>query len=591
MGEIKYKKNKFYFLPNVQEELDDLNGSKAFSWFVFKGEKYPKTKNKYKLREGDIFKLARIFFIVRAIHIKKKNNAQNDTNCLISYHSKINQSLVMNDNCENNKGIQLIDNSSESSNTDICEDSNESDEDGYKDKNNDKIFEIKNKTTKKTKSKNSKNKKKIKKDDKAIIKELKSANSIKCESKNNDNNYLKTNESKQSEKQKICRICYIGEIDNNSNPLIRPCKCSGSMKYIHYKCLLHWLKTKIEIDKTEYIENDYFSLYSSENIQCELCKQNFPHFIKHDNKLFNLTELEQNYDSDLKAENKNNNNKDQKSGNINSDDNYIVLDSMSPDKDITPYRYLVKFRNNLLKIGRGLDMNLILNDLSISRNHCQLEINSNGELFLKDNNSKFGTLILVQAKSIEILKGQMLTIQAGRTYFNINYKTNFSLLGCCNPEEIDSKTSYEKINYKSIKLEKNCVILTESDSDGESEENKDKDKKNNDEAKNEENEYENNIKKMNNKKIKLMRLSKKDKKANKPNETNPKSVNEDRQINNNIFEDERYVTEQKKSRSKSKNKKNNLSKSIDDKDDNKKEDEKEVKNNGNEIDNKKDEND
>ena len=336
------------------------------------------------------------------------------------------------------------------------------------------------------------------------------------------------------------------------------------MKYIHLKCLLHWLKTKIKIDKSEYIENDYFSLYSPENVQCELCKEYFPHFLKHNSQLLNLTELEQNYESDLKEENKkNDNNTDKNNENININENYIVLDSMSPDKEIIPYRYIVKFsKNKILKIGRGLDMNLILNDLSISRNHCQLELNDNGDIFLKDNNSKFGTLILVQAKSLEILKGQMLTVQTGRTYFNINYKTNFSLFGCCNPEEIDLRSTYEKMNFKHVKIEKNCVVLTESESEGEKEyiEN---DKNLIDEDKKEENEYENNIKKLNNKKIKIMKIGKKD---NKKNETNTKSVNDNIHINKNIIKDERNITEQKKDRNNSKKKIVNLNKSLDDKD-------------------------
>ena len=545
MGEIKYKKNKYYFIPNIQEGIEDLNGEKAFSWFVFKGEKYPKTKNRYKIKEGDIFKLARIFFIVRGIHLKKKKIDENNTNCLISYHSKINQSLVINDNCKNEN--EIIDNSSESSNTDICVDSDESEEE----EKNDKILKLKQNTKNKEskpKSKSKKNKKN-KKDDKAIINELKSVNNVNIIQKEK-HDHLNTDESKKSEKQKICRICYIGETESNSNPLIKPCKCSGSMKYIHFKCLLHWLKTKIKIDKSEYIENEYFSLYSPENVQCELCKEYFPHFLKHNNKLFNLTELEQNYESDLKEDNKKNEPTDKNNENINLNDNYLVLDSMSPDKEIIPYRYIVKFsKNNILKIGRGLDMNLILNDLSVSRNHCQFELNDNGEIFLKDNNSKFGTLILVQAKSLEILKGQMLTIQTGRTYFNINYKTNFSLFSCCNPEEIDLRTTYAKMNFKYVKVEKNSVVLTESDSDEEyGDENG---KKLIDEDKKEENEYENNIKKLNNKKIKLVKIVKKDSK---------KQEN----INLNI-KDERNITEQKKERRNSK-KISNLNKSLDDKD-------------------------
>ena len=472
LGEIKHKKNKFYFIPNVQEELEDLNGDKIFSWLIFKGDKYPKTKNKYKIKVGDIFKLARIYFIVRGIHIHQKNLEKKDTNILISYHSNINQSINFKGNYnDENK----LDDNSNSSDTDIYEES-EDDDENNKDKKSKNILKLRRKRS-----------------DKELIDSLKSEKIINIKPKIS-NNHLKTSIPKKSEK--MCRICYMGEIDNFFNPLIKPCKCSGSMKYIHYKCLLHWMKTKIQIDKTEYLENNYFSLYSPENIECELCKQYFPHFIKHNNKLFNLTELEQNYDNDLKENN-------------NGNENYIVLDSMSPDKDILPYRYIVQFdENKKIKIGRGLDANLVLNDLSISRNHCQLELNDNGDIYLKDNNSKFGTLILVQAKALEIFKGQVLTVQTGRTYLDIYYEKNFELFGCCKAEEIDLKSTYEKINNKSIKIDKNSVVLTES----ESEENNNDDNNKDDEDRKEDNEYENNIKIINNKKIKMVKISKKDKK-------------------------------------------------------------------------------
>jgi hypothetical protein len=38
-----------------------------------------------------------------------------------------------------------------------------------------------------------------------------------------------------------CKICW----DNTStteNPLLNSCKCSGSVRYIHYECLKYWLK-------------------------------------------------------------------------------------------------------------------------------------------------------------------------------------------------------------------------------------------------------------------------------------------------------------------------------------------------------------
>lgn len=35
----------------------------------------------------------------------------------------------------------------------------------------------------------------------------------------------------------MCRICFSEETDPKSNPLISPCKCSGSMGMIHLDCL------------------------------------------------------------------------------------------------------------------------------------------------------------------------------------------------------------------------------------------------------------------------------------------------------------------------------------------------------------------
>ena len=49
--------------------------------------------------------------------------------------------------------------------------------------------------------------------------------------KNNTNNY----ELHQ------CRICF-----SSKDKLISPCKCSGSIKYVHKKCLKKWIKNKAE---------------------------------------------------------------------------------------------------------------------------------------------------------------------------------------------------------------------------------------------------------------------------------------------------------------------------------------------------------
>lgn len=52
----------------------------------------------------------------------------------------------------------------------------------------------------------------------------------------------------------ICRICHC-EADAE-NPLLSPCYCSGSLKYVHQACLRQWLA-------------------ASDTRSCELCKFNF----------------------------------------------------------------------------------------------------------------------------------------------------------------------------------------------------------------------------------------------------------------------------------------------------------------------------
>ena len=447
LGEIKIKDHKFYFIPNKnKDDLNDFNGEELFAWMIFKGNKFPLNQNKYRLKEGDIIKLGRLWLIVRVIHIPNKKEKEKekrfqikDTDCImVSYHNQGNQSLNIKDDFKDDNKLyaNLIDNS---------DDNDESSDSEKKKKNKNKINII------------------------------------------DDKKEKEKGKEKKNNSQKICRICYLEEDDPNLNPLIRPCKCSGSMKYIHLKCLIFWIKTKIEIDNSEYLDNGKYSIYSYEQIECELCKEIFPDYLKHNNRLYNLMDLEQNFGEEKDNENNNiiitegESNKKEKNkkksdeeksqtrggGKKKSEVPYIVFDSISYEKNSPSYRYIAKFTNNELKIGRGIDMDLIMNDLSISRNHCHLELNENGEVLLNDSNSKFGTLLLVQAKKIEILEKQTLTIQVGRTFFNILYKKHNSLFSCCHAEEIDLTKSYEKMNYKAVKYNKYCHILTEVDNDEE----------------------------------------------------------------------------------------------------------------------------
>ena len=98
--------------------------------------------------------------------------------------------------------------------------------------------------------------------------------------KNFLNNPLKKNKA-------ICRICYCDDIEVDS-PLISPCSCTGSMKFIHFSCLQTWLKSKIVVKSTI---TDNCSSYSLKQIECVLCKIVFPDFVKYKGKLYDTKEI------------------------------------------------------------------------------------------------------------------------------------------------------------------------------------------------------------------------------------------------------------------------------------------------------------
>lgn len=99
------------------------------------------------------------------------------------------------------------------------------------------------------------------------------------------------NDNDQVEKtdKYCCRICFRGDSDQN-DPLISPCKCSGSMKYIHYKCLKQCIETKI----TKKIGEGY-TFVVWKNYECEICLSEYPKLFKYKHKIYNMVDLDINY--------------------------------------------------------------------------------------------------------------------------------------------------------------------------------------------------------------------------------------------------------------------------------------------------------
>ena len=241
----------------------------------------------------------------------------------------------------------------------------------------------------------------------------------------------------KNKKKKICKICY-SEDDTDENPLIQPCTCSGTMRYIHLDCLKHWIGTKscVKIES-----NENYTIYKIKKIQCELCKSILPDYIKHNSKIYCVLEYNTNYK------------------------NYICIERLTVDKRKNRFFYIGNIENKKeIKVGRGHNVDLLLRDVSVSRIHFKFYIQDNG-IFLEDNDSKFGSLILVQSPVLRMINSLPLFIQIGRTFIKIKLKVPFSFFGCCKINESINEFYYQIQNEKNINYDNNIYIKEENDDD------------------------------------------------------------------------------------------------------------------------------
>ena len=256
-----------------------------------------------------------------------------------------------------------------------------------------------------------------------------------------------SNNNKNSEmSQKLCRICYQEE-EKSDDPLIQPCLCSGSLKYIHLKCLKQWIGTRncIKIEN-----NEYCNIFLIKEVDCELCKSKLPDYIRHKNKLYKIIEFHTNFK------------------------NYLSFENLTLDKQKNKFIYIINLsKDKKIKVGRGHESNILLSDISVSRVHCLLNV-ENDNIYLEDNNSKYGTLVLIQTPKINLAENIFLNLQIGRSFINCKVKKPFKLFGCCGITERNDSNFYFRQNEKKIGMKKILTVKTEVDIEEENEEDEEK---------------------------------------------------------------------------------------------------------------------
>jgi hypothetical protein len=107
------------------------------------------------------------------------------------------------------------------------------------------------------------------------------------------------------------------------------------------------------------------------NLNCELCKTALPFSVEANNQEYNLIGFENKYTR------------------------YIILEAFSKEKQPIGLHIInmAQTQNNKFLMGRGHHCDLKISDISVSRVHAFISYNK-GRVYLEDNDSKFGTLVL-----------------------------------------------------------------------------------------------------------------------------------------------------------------------------------------------------
>lgn len=188
----------------------------------------------------------------------------------------------------------------------------------------------------------------------------------------------------------LCRICMSLE-NEKDNPMISPCHCSGTMKYIHLFCLQRWIGTRLLKSVT-----DSSISYVWKSIDCEICQKAYPSDVPHLGKPFDLYPIEK------------------------PEVPYIMLEEISKARNTRGVHIIHMRSKSTVKLGRGHESDVRVSDISVSRCHAQIRY-CDSKFYLEDINSKFGTLVEI-SKPYCLEINAPIAVQAGRTVLSFVMK-------------------------------------------------------------------------------------------------------------------------------------------------------------------------
>ena len=338
---------------NVYYDIDSI------PWIVSRYVFDNQIEHGYKMHEGDLFKLGKYILRVREIRLKKDNLGKTMT--MVESNKIYKEEDISRNNILNPSISQSI----FQSNNNLV----------YNKEQKDSFLLL--------------NKNKEKNEKKEII--------------NNNNTEMKNSDILNN--KPTCRICLCDDYEDD-NPLINPCKCNGTMKYLHLDCLRKLIESKVTKSS-----NEVTTIFTFKTLSCDICKSLFPENIKIKKKTFNIINLER------------------------PENNYLILEGIIKESTEQKSIFLVNLKNKNIKIGRASDADIRLSDISVSRAHANISL-FNGCLILNDTKSKFGTLINA-GNHFVVLYNKPISIQKGNIFLRFLMKKKLcSILTCYRPSKV-----------------------------------------------------------------------------------------------------------------------------------------------------------
>ncbi|CAG9310306.1 unnamed protein product [Blepharisma stoltei] len=197
-------------------------------------------------------------------------------------------------------------------------------------------------------------------------------------------------DSSLESENKTCRIC-LSDGSEHDNPMISPCKCSGSVKYIHLLCLVRWITSRLAIKADDNLHSYYWK-----SVDCEICKHAFPMTINYQGRINELFPIEKPAAP------------------------YLILEEISKERSSKSIHVIHLRSKDTVRLGRGHESEVRISDISVSRCHAIISYR-NGSFYLEDNKSKFGTLIEV-SEGYALDANSQIAMQVGRTVISFSIK-------------------------------------------------------------------------------------------------------------------------------------------------------------------------